>query len=160
MIIASVTDLIKLHEGKRLAAYDDKDGEPVPAGGQAKGTLTIGFGHTGSDVFPGQVCTAAQAEAWLAADIAIATARAEADLTPVAWLALDPVRQAALIDMAFEIGGRGLAEFHDMIAAIHAADWTEAHYQALDSDWARIEAPKRAAMDAAMLLKGEWPVLA
>ena len=62
--------LIKSFESLRLRAYDDADGKDVPAGGRAKGVLTIGYGHTGNDVFVGQVITALQAESILAADIA------------------------------------------------------------------------------------------
>lgn len=43
--------LIKYYEGLRLGAYRD----PV-------GVLTVGYGHTGPDVYPGMVITEAQAE--------------------------------------------------------------------------------------------------
>lgn len=152
-----VSDLIKTHEGLRLASYDDATGDPVPVGGHARGTLTIGYGHTGADVFAGQTCTTAQADAWLAADIAIATERAAADIGDE-WSSLNDARQAALIDMAFELGGAGLADFRDMVVGVQCADWPEAHYQALKSKWAR-EVPKRAQTDAGMLLSGEWPVV-
>ena len=50
---------IKGHEGLRTTAYRD----PV-------GILTIGYGHTGADVKPGQKITEAQAEALLRKDVA------------------------------------------------------------------------------------------
>ena len=50
---------IKSHEGLRTTAYRD----PV-------GVLTIGYGHTGPDVKPGQKITEAQAEALLRKDVA------------------------------------------------------------------------------------------
>jgi len=49
---------IKSHEGLRLQAYADSGG-----------TLTIGYGHTGPDVFAGQSITQAQAESLFNADI-------------------------------------------------------------------------------------------
>ena len=51
-------DLIKEFEGCRLDAY------VCPAG-----VLTIGYGHTGSDVTPGMTITAAEAEALLKQDL-------------------------------------------------------------------------------------------
>lgn len=156
MTVSSIDDLIKLHEGLRLAAYDDATGEPVPVGGTCKGTLTIGYGHTGADVVPGMFCNEALADQWLGADIATATAAASRDIGETIWPFISTVRRAALIDMAFELGGAGLDGFHDLISAVHAEDWTEAWHAALDSDWAR-KVPRRAHNDAGMLLTGEWP---
>jgi len=53
--------LIKEYEGLRLRAYPDP--------GSGGDPWTIGYGHT-SNVHPGQVCTDAQAEAFLVADVA------------------------------------------------------------------------------------------
>lgn len=50
--------LIKRFEGCRLETYRC-----------SAGALTIGYGHTGSDVKPGMMITQAQAEAYLAADL-------------------------------------------------------------------------------------------
>lgn len=50
--------LIKSFEQCRLTAYLDGGGVP-----------TIGWGHTGSDVFMGQTCTQAQADTWLNDDV-------------------------------------------------------------------------------------------
>lgn len=50
-------------EGLRLYAYDDKTGRQVKVGDPVKGVLTIGWGHTGPDVFPGQTITREEAEA-------------------------------------------------------------------------------------------------
>lgn len=55
----ALLDLIKASESLRLTAYLDVDG-----------VLTIGWGHTGADVYAGQVITEAQAEVWLDSDIA------------------------------------------------------------------------------------------
>lgn len=60
---------LKNEEGCKLYAYDDMTGVPVKAGGICRGTLTIGVGHTGKDVYPGQTITDAQAEEILAKDI-------------------------------------------------------------------------------------------
>ena len=73
MTETSPTDVLsytQASETLRLVAYDDATGEPVPEGGVIKGTLSNGWGHTGSDVYIGQVITEAQALAWLKRDLA------------------------------------------------------------------------------------------
>lgn len=156
MTIACIADLIKASEGLRLHAYDDATGEPVPVGGSCEGTLTIGYGHTGSDVHPGLVWTEGKASAVLALDLSAAQAGAAHALGGSAFAMLDPVRQAVLTDIAFQIGGHGLAEFVRMLTAIRAEDWPAAAQDLLASDLAR-ETPERTRRNAAMLLSGEWP---
>jgi lysozyme len=84
---------IERNEGLRLHAYQD--------GG---GIWTIGYGHT-HGVKPGDVCTEAQAVAWLEQDIAFAEA-AVADLVKVA---LTDNQFAALVDFAFNLGATRFA---------------------------------------------------
>jgi lysozyme len=64
--------LIKQWEAFIPNAYDDADRshKPVEKGQHIAGTLTIGYGHTGPDVFPGQVITQEQAEQLLYKDLA------------------------------------------------------------------------------------------
>ncbi len=50
-------DFLENEEGERLFAYDDRTGRRVMPGDLVKGTLTIGVGHTGPDVYPGQTIT-------------------------------------------------------------------------------------------------------
>src|SRR5258708_23758111 len=155
--IASIDDLIYFHEGRRHQCYDDATSLPLNLGDHCKGTATIGEGHTGPEVQPGLVWTDEQIAAAKAADLAIATSRAAADIG-VEWDGIDEVRQAAFIDMAFEMGGNGLAGFHHMIIAARAGDWSAASRFALESAWARTEAPHRARDDADMILTGQWPI--
>jgi lysozyme len=62
-------NLIKSFEGCRLDAYDDLQPKvKIKDKSQVKGTLTIGYGHTG-DVHVGQVITQAQADALLLKDL-------------------------------------------------------------------------------------------
>jgi len=137
--------LIKFHEGCRLVAYKD-----------TRGIWTIGYGHTGPEVIEGLVWTQEQADAALYAEVALALARAVADLGQDAWDALDPVRQAVLVDMAYELGGRGLAGFRGMLGAIRASDWAGASVDGRDSAW-DFEVPSRADMDMNAILSGSWP---
>ena len=64
-----------------------------------------------------------------------------------AWPAFDDmplVVRESLLDMAFELGPGGVLGFHDMLAALERRDWSAAADAALDSVWARTEAPARA----------------
>lgn len=64
---------IESFEGLILQAYDDATDHIVPAGGKARGTLTIGYGHTTAAGYPavtvGQTITKDQADAILANDL-------------------------------------------------------------------------------------------
>lgn len=157
MKITTVVDLIKSAEGGPfLDVYDDATGKPVLPGHVVRGTLTIGYGHTAPDLFPGMTISADQAEEYFRIDIGIASRDAQDTLGHDAWALLDPVRQAALIDMAFEMGEYGLCNFDHMLSAVRGKDWQLAHDEALKSLWAT-EVPSRAKRDAAILLTGNWP---
>lgn len=85
--------LIKRCEGERLNAYRDTGG-----------VLTIGVGHTGPDVTPGEAITDAQAMALLQGDLA----RAAADVTRLAGQCTQQ-QFDALVSLTFNIGGGQLA---------------------------------------------------
>ncbi len=158
-MVDNLLDLTKEYEGLRLEAYDDATGRPVPEGGVIRGTLTIGWGHTGDDVYVGQVISEAQAEALLRRDLANAARDAVAVIGLSTWRRLDPVRQACLIDMCFNLGAARLAGFVRMIAAIRRFDWQAAHDECLASAW-RKQVHRRCDNAAGMLLTGRWPVFA
>ena len=102
---AAGLDLIKSFESLRLAAYDDTTGKTITAGVAARGRLTIGWGHT-TGVQSGQTCTQAQAEAWLAGDLAPAIATVDAAVTAP----LTDNQFAALVSFVFNVG---IAAFKD-----------------------------------------------
>jgi lysozyme len=155
-VISGVADLIRARESLRLAAYDDATGKPVPAGGACIGTITIGYGHTGADVHPGQTITEAEAEALLWRDIRAATIDAAVVVGSQYWQGLNDARRACLTDMAFNLGRSRLAGFAKMIAAIRRGNFEAAAREALDSAWAE-QVPSRAKVDAEMLRSGGWP---
>jgi GH24 family phage-related lysozyme (muramidase) len=94
-------------------------------------------------------------DSWFAEDFTTAETDAQhiAGLKAVDWSALSERRQAALISMAFQMGGHGLAGFHHMWEGIAAGDWQKAHDEALDSKEAR-QTPARANENAKLLLEG------
>lgn len=93
MINQDGLDLTKQAEGLRLTAY------LCPAH-----KLTIGYGHTGSDVKQGMTITEQQADALLAADLADAgEAVGKAVKVP-----LDDNQYAALCDFVFNLGSGAL----------------------------------------------------
>lgn len=92
--------LIKHFESLRLRAYDDKTGKDVPAGGVAKGVLTIGWGHTGPDVYPGQIITEQKALQILEADALLR----ERGVSRLVRVDLSQFEFDALVSFAFNLG--------------------------------------------------------
>ena len=62
-------------------------------------------------------------------------------------------RQAALLNMHFQLGTSRLSGFKNMIAALESHDYERAYAEALDSKWAK-QTPNRAKEVANMLLLG------
>ena len=125
-------------EGTRLKPYMDTTGH-----------VTIGFGRNLTDVG----ISLAEAEYLLDHDIARASADLQAALP---WTVnLNEPRRAALINMSFNLGITGLLAFHKMLAACQAGDWTQAGFEALNSEWARQVGP-RAYRLSRQLETGAW----
>ena len=81
--------VLKFEEGLRLTAYRNKGD-----------VWTNGYGHTGADVFEGQVITEAQADAWLARDIGWA----EAAVNAAVKVPLTQPQFDALVSLTFNLG--------------------------------------------------------
>jgi lysozyme len=67
---------------------------------------------------------------------------------------LSSVRQEALLEMAYQLGGPGLRGFRKMRKAIEARDWEEACREGLDSKWAKKDTPRRARIVCEMIRTG------
>lgn len=147
----TVDELIKRHEALRLELYDDKTGRPVASGSVLYGKMTGGWGHNFTD----DGVSHEVADALFIADRHMATAEAITVFGRGYFTANEP-RQAALIDMAFNLGQPRLAGFHNMITAVLAGDWDTAAREALDSEWAH-QVGVRAVEDAEILRTGNWP---
>ena len=110
--------LIQKHEGLRTSPYTDTVGK-----------LTIGYGRcldTAGISLP-------EAEFMLNNDITAC----ETDLRNFSfWPRLNECRQAALIDMRFNLGGRGLRAFTHFLAALDMDDYVGAAEEMLHSKWA------------------------
>lgn len=69
------------------------------------------------------------------------------------WRSLDPVRQRVLMNMAFNMNSR-LLGFTKALAAMKAANWSDASAEMLDSAWAR-QVGARAVRLANMMFTGD-----
>lgn len=97
--------LLREWEGCVLYAYDDANDRKVEPGDPIHGTLTIGYGHVGRDVFPGLVWTQAQAEQMLQTEVShVADA-----MRPLIKTPLSDNEFSALVCFAYNIGTSGFA---------------------------------------------------
>lgn len=110
---------LERHEGLRLKPYRDTVGK-----------LTVGYGRNLDDVG----ITPEEAELMLDNDIDAAEKHLK---TVDEYNGLDPIRQAVICNMCFNLGFYGLMAFRKMWKAIARKDYTEAAKQMLDSRWAR-----------------------
>lgn len=134
----------KFNEGCRLTAYRD-----------SLGVWTIGYGCTGPGIGPGVVWEQGHADAAFSASYGFAAAQAKQDVGEV-WDSIGEIRQAALTDMAYQLGGTGLAKFVKMILAIRNLAWNTAATQVLLSEYDK-ETPRRCERTSYMLRMGLWP---
>lgn len=68
----------------------------------------------------------------------------------------DLIRQAVLIDMAYEIGGAGLSNFRNLLACYRAGEWAGAA-AALKNSLLYSQVPKREQENMMILALGEFP---
>lgn len=140
--MGSLRDQLISEEGRRNAAYLDSLGIP-----------TIGVGHTGPEVHIGLVWSDSVVDQTLNADIAEKTAQVGASLP---WFDdLNEPRQAVLLQMAFQLGTRGLLGFSNTLAAVRDGRWQDATDGMLASKWAQ-QTPNRAHRLAKQMLTGVW----
>lgn len=146
--------LIKRHEGERRSGqrhvvYDDATGESIGPGTMVKGHPTIGYGRA-LDV---RGLSQDEAEALLDSDLAEAEEAAKRFAGDV-WEGLGEVRQAVLIDMAHNLGSRGLDGFVRMRFALLSGDFDGGADEMLDSAWRRQVGENRAGQLADMMRSG------
>jgi lysozyme len=144
-------DLVIKHEGLKLFPYTD-----------TAGRITIGYGHNldakplEPELYePDGSISQATADEVLDEDMECARSGCLTLADPW-WPRLNEPRQAALIDMCFNLGVDGLAAFVHMLGCLAAGNWVSAAAAAMQSKWAQ-QVPDRALEDAVMLRTGKWP---
>lgn len=113
-------DLIKHYEGCKLKAYKD-----------IVGILTLGYGHTGSDVHEGQVISQDEAESLLRLDL-------EKFEKGVNYLVTSDITQNqfdALVSFTFNLG-IGSLSYSTLLKKVNASDFDSAKKEFLKWDMA------------------------
>lgn len=137
MAIDNLADQLKRDEGVRLHVYVDTVGKS-----------TIGIGRNLIDVGISQD----EAELMLKNDIV--KVRAQCD--QLSWFnTMDYPRQAAIMNMCFNLGYAGLLHFTHMLSALQNRDWETAAAEMMNSAWAK-QVGDRATRLAQQIRTGEW----
>lgn len=124
-LIAAILGRLKAHEGFRSHPYLDTEG-----------VLTIGYGLNLDDGIDQDEAT------WLL-ERRLSRAAAKASAIVPGWNTIDPTRQGAFAELAYNLGATRLAKFHKMLAAVAVQDWGKAAAELLDSVWATQVGPSR-----------------
>lgn len=141
MPVDNLIDQLKRDEGCRLKAYKC-----------TAGVWTIGYGHTG-DVKEGDTITQHQADQLLLFDID--KHKKELDKA-LPWAhTLDNARYGVLLNMAFNLGIRGLLGFKNTLRMIKEGKYQEAAKNMLLSKWAS-QVGNRARRLSIQMASGEW----
>jgi lysozyme len=136
-----ITQRLLSDEDEVLHAYPDSEGY-----------LTLGVGRL-IDERKGGGITREESRYLLRNDIARRIGECESRFE---WFeSLDPVRQQAIVCIAFQLGTEGLAKFKKAIAAIVIRDWITAEIELLDSKWHQ-QTPERCERMAKIILTGAW----
>lgn len=137
-VIDAVRNMLIEHEGFRELPYNCTEGHQ-----------TIGYGHN----LESRPITRHAAMQILNDDIAWAASAMVLRIPN--FTALTRARQAALIDMAFNLGPDGVMKFKKMLAAIAKQDWETAADEMLDSRWST-QVGERAHDLARLMRKGAF----
>ena len=138
----NIVDQLKRDEGVRQVPYQD-----------SLGLWTIGVGRLIDGRKTGAGLRMSEIEQMLANDIAD---REQALRLSLPWFdSLDEVRQAVLVNMAFQLGVVGLLQFADTLTNVREGNYAEAAAAMLKSKW-REQTPDRAARLATQMETGTW----
>jgi lysozyme len=156
-ITRAVEDKLVQWEGEVLHAYDDFDPKHriVTPGMRVTGTLTIGVGHTGPDVHPGQRITIEQSRVFLRRDLDQFEALVERSVK----VEISDNQFGALVSFAFNVGEANFMR-STLLKKLNAGD-----YEAVPSELAKWVYSKRKklpglvnrrAQEAALWGRGEF----
>ena len=143
-MITDNESLLVAEEGRETEAYID-----------SLGFWTNGIGHKYTDGQPhaGEIWSDEKVDAVFAVDFAYARDGIAAHWPAISGL--DPVRQAYVVSMAFQMGVGGVLGFPHTLGCLAAGDWIGAHSGVLASKWAT-QTAGRAGRCASAFLTGEW----
>jgi len=133
----NIEDMLIRHEGMKPMPYQD-----------TKGIWTVGVGHNlQANPMPDNCIMEL-----LHSDIATAVG----GLNSFTWFAgLNDARQAALIDMVFNLGIAGFSKFTLTIKHFEVGDYAAASKEMLNSQWAK-QVGARATELSTMIATGAW----
>jgi len=134
-----VLRLLRLHESYRQHPYQC-----------SAGILTVGYGRNLID----NGISEPEARYLLVNDVTAAWSKLTAAVP--SFSELDPVRRAVLLDMAVNLGIRGLLKFKKMLAAIQDGNYELAAAEMVNSMW-HGQVKTRAVRLETMMASGEWP---
>ena len=118
-------DFLIEQEGERLFAYDDHTGRRINPGDIVRGVLTIGVGHCGPDVFPGQTITKEQSRALFDKDTDWAEEVVDKNMVGPNGEKPHDNQFNACVSLAFNIGKAGFAG-SSVVRNWKAGKWKEA----------------------------------
>jgi len=140
-------ELLCREEGTKLQVYDDRNAHVLLSGDTLIGNPTIG---TGRELAKHGI-SQAENDYLLGNDIMHVLEQGQAAFV---WFgALDPVRQAVIGAMLFQLGLRGVLGFTHLLDAMAAQDYKAAAAAGLASKWNQ-EAPERAQREMLALQTG------
>lgn len=135
---AKARALITKHEGMRAVRYQDTrgiwtigKGFNLEAPGARQRVAAAGLDYDA--LMEGQAITEAQADALM--EGALENACDAACMIVRGFTTLPEAVQLVLIDMLFNLGSHGFAQFHRMLAAVESGDWLGAAAQMRNSVW-------------------------
>ena len=141
-MIADITRQLNSDEGFRRTVYQD-----------SLGYWTIGVGRLVDPSRPDSGLRDSEIEFMLRNDI---EDRITALGKVLPWfLDLDEVRQGVLVNMAFQLGVKGLLGFSTTLQMVSKGHYEEAAVQMLKSKWAA-QTPERAKRLAQQMKTGKW----
>lgn len=140
----------EIARGKLLTALKKDEGRKAKPYQDSRGIWTVGYGHNLQDGLP---LSDGAMQQILDDDLADAETRCRR----FPWFeALDDVRQAVIVMLAFNVGLGGLGTFRLMLGALVNGDYATAADEMEDSDWAK-QVHERSTRLATMMRTGRWP---
>jgi lysozyme len=115
------------------------------------GKLTIGYGWNLDD------CPMRRTEAEFRLENDVSECLSDMVRTFAWFCDLDTVRQAALVNLRFNLGMPRLLEFKRFLAACKERNWSQAEAELIDSRW-HGQVGDRALRIERMILTGQWPI--